>query len=312
MKRLILTVALGVSLLTAVALGDAGDYTVGAMVWNTTIPFYSNFLKGLQDAADEYNINLLIRDGQGDLATEVAVIQQFIAQGVDLIIVTPSDAQGIVPVIQQANAAGIPVIAANNRVGEGARVVTFVGADDYFFGRRQAELLIQAVGETAKFAYLMGHLGTSPQILRRQGLLDYLEDYPGVEMLTEVSEDWDNAKALAAVQDILAKYPVGKIDAIVVQGPEGVTGAEYAARIGRDDVKFILGDYPASVRQAIQQGIVYGTINQDPYPQGYLAVQFAYYWLSNQRTWLIAPNAYMFLPIITQDNVDQYPPAWGG
>jgi ABC-type sugar transport system substrate-binding protein len=49
---------------------------------------------------------------------------------VRLIIVTPGDAQGIVPVIKQANQAKVPVIAANNNVGEGADIVTFVGSSE--------------------------------------------------------------------------------------------------------------------------------------------------------------------------------------
>lgn len=291
---------------------NGAEYTVGAMVWNTTIPFYSNFLQGLKDAGSKYGVNILIRNGQGELGEEVAVIQQFISQKVDLIIVTPSDAEGIVPVVNQAVAAGIPVIAANNRVGKKGNVLTYVGADDFFFGQRQGALLIQAIGETGKVGYLMGHLGTSAQILRKQGLDAYLKNYPGIEIVSSVSEDWDNAKALAATQDLLTKYKKGELDAIVVQGPEGVTGAEYAAQVGRTDVKFILGDYPASVRKAIQDGIVYGTIDQDPYPQGYMAVEMAYYWLSGQKSRLVAPNAYLYLPIVTKDNVDQYSPAWGG
>lgn len=309
---LLIMMLLGSPYVGQLRVADAKPFKVGAMVWNTTIPFYSNFLKGLKDAAKKYEIDLLIRNGQGKLETEVDVIKQFIVQKVDFIIVTPSDAEGIVPVIKQAIAANIPVIAANNKVGKGARVLTYVGADDYLFGRRQAELLVQTIGKSGKIGYLMGHLGTSPQILRKKGLMDYLKDYPGIKILTSVSEDWDNSKALAATQDILARYPKGSIDAIVVQGPEGVTGAEYAAQSGRTDVKFILGDYPASVRRAIRKGIVYGTINQDPYPQGFLAVEFAYFWLAKQKVRLITPNAYLYLPIITKENVDQYPAAWGG
>jgi len=291
---------------------SGAEYTVGAMVWNTTIPFYSNFLQGLKDAGNQYGVNVLIRNGQGELGEEIAVVQQFISQGVDLIIVTPSDAEGIVPVVNQAVAVGIPVIAANNRVGQKGNVLTYVGADDYFFGQRQGALLVQAIGTTGKIGYLMGHLGTSAQILRKSGLDDYLKNYPGIEIVSSVSEDWDNAKALAATQDLLTKYKKGELDAIVVQGPEGVTGAKYAAQIGRTDVKFILGDYPASVRKAIQDGIIYGTIDQDPYPQGFMAVELAYYWLSGQKSRLIAPNAYLYLPIVTKENVDQYSPAWGG
>ena len=296
----------------AAAKSNSSSYTIGAMVWNTSIPFYSNFLKGLREAATHYHMRILIRNGEGSLTTEVTEIQQFIAEKVNLIIVTPSDAEGIVPVIRQANAAGIPVIAANNTVGKGAKVVTFIGASDYRYGEQQAHLLIQAVGKRANIAYLMGQLGTSAQIDRKQGFEHVLKSYPGIHILTTETEDWSNAKALADVQDILAKYPKGKIQAIVVQGPEGVTGAEWAWRNGRRDVKFILGDYPANVRAAIRQGAVFGTVDQNPYPQGWGAVKLAWEYLTGHRKLIPSPDDYQPLPLVTRKNVNKLPAAWGG
>lgn len=306
---------LAVMLLTFSAISlnvQAQEFTVGAMVWDTTVPFYTNFLKGLKDAADEYDVEVLIRNGQGELNQEISVIKQFISQEVDLIVVTPSDAEGIVPVIKQANKAGIPVIAANNNVGEGADVLTYVGADDYRFGWQQGKMVEQAVGESGKIAYIMGHLGTSPQIKRKNGLQDYLNENTEIEIVSSVSASWKYSKALAATQDFLSKYQEGELDAVVSQGPEGVAGARYAAENGRKEIDFITGDYPADVRKAIQEGKVYGTVNQDPYPQGYLAVEYAYKWLSGKKNYLVTPNAYLYLPLITSENVDDYPPAWGG
>src|SRR5690554_6570458 len=102
------------------------QFTVGATIWDMSNPFYANFIQGLNDGTKEFDFNLLLRDGQGDPNTQVAVMRQFIAEKVDLIVIVPGDAQAVVPVILQANQAGIPVISANNQVGEGAEIVTFV------------------------------------------------------------------------------------------------------------------------------------------------------------------------------------------
>lgn len=287
-------------------------YTIGSLVWNTSVPFYSNFIKGQQDAAKKLGVTLDLQNGNGDLSTQVAVIQQFIAKKVDFIIVTPSDAQGIVPVIKQANAAGIPVIAANNRVGEGAQIVTFVGADDLEFGKMQGQLLLKAIGNSGNVGLILGALGTSAQLLRQQGLSEVLKSAPGVKIIAQQTADWDNAKALAVVQDWLNKYPKGQIDAIIDQGPEGANAAKYAYDNGRTDVKFLMGDYPADVKKGIEDGYVYGTVDQDPYPQGYSAVELAVKWLKGQKDQVPAPNDYLPLPIVTKENVAQYPAAWGG
>jgi ABC-type sugar transport system substrate-binding protein len=287
-------------------------YTIGSMLWNSSIPFYSNFVKGQQDTAKQLGVTLDLQSGDGQLEKEIATIQQFIAKKVDLIIVTPSDAQGIVPVIKEANAAGIPVIAANNKVGEGAQLVTFVGADDYQFGQKQGELLVKAVGENANVGYIMGKLGTSAQLLRKQGLDDYLKDHAGIKLIESQSADWDNAKALALAQDWLNKYPKGKIDAIIDQGPEGATAAKWAFDNGRTDVKFLMGDYPKDVRDGIVAGYIFGSVDQDPLPQGVEAVKAAVNWLNGLKDKVPQPNYYLDLPIVTKDNVEQFPPAWGG
>lgn len=291
----------------------AKQFTVGSVIWNTSVPFYSNFIKGQKDTASKLGVKLVMENGNGELANEVAAIQRLISRHVDLILVTPSDAKGIVPAIRQANAAGIPVFAVNNRVDttSGAKVITYIGADDVTFGQRQAELLVKAIGAKGTVALIQGKLGTSAQIDRKAGFMNYLKKYPGIKVVSQKSADWDNTKALSVTQDILSRYPKGTLDAIVDQGPEGVTGAQWAAKQGRTDVKFLMGDYPAEVRNAILKGTVYGTVDQDPQPQGVSSIEMAQKWLQGNKAGVPKPHMYMPLPIVTQKNVDRYPAAWG-
>ena len=74
---------------------------------------------------------------------------------------------------------------------------------------------------------------------------------------------------------------------------------------------FLVGDYDYDVKVAIRDGVVAGTVDQDPYPQGYTAVQYAYYWLTDQRDMVEQPDHYLELPIVTQENEPDYPAAWG-
>ena len=295
---------------SVIGFANEKQFTIGATIWDMSVPFYSNFIKGLNDGAKEFNLNLLLRDGQGDPNTQVAVVRQFIAEKVDLIVIVPGDAQAVVPVILQANQAGIPVISANNQVGEGAKTVTFVGADDYYFGQQQARLLIEAIGEKGNVAYLMGELGTSAQIMRKNGFDNVLADYPEIKIVAAISDGWDSAKSLAATQDILLKHPAGTLDAIVNQGPAGVPGAKYSEQIGRKEVKWILGDYPRDVYEVIKEGVVYGTVMQDPYPQAFEALHMARLYLEGKVDEIPAPNYFLELPLVTSENVDQHNPVW--
>jgi ABC-type sugar transport system substrate-binding protein len=286
---------------------------IGVTVAYLSVPFYAGFKKGLDDAARQFGFEYDLRDGKGDPATEVANMQNFIAEGVDVILLTPMS-DGTIPAIIQANEAGIPVIEVNNTAGfnsDDAEVVTYVGADDREFGRLQARLLDQTfAGEPVKIGYVMGIPGTSPQILRAEGFKEELAQHPTYEIVAEVNDDFDSAKALAVTQDLLTRFPKGELDVIVMQGPEGVAAADFARQNGREEVQFILGDYPADVRQAIMDGYVLGTINQDPYPQAYEGVRMAWLLLNGQEDDIPKPN-YLELPIITIENAESTPPAWG-
>ncbi|MGC4153376.1 MAG: sugar ABC transporter substrate-binding protein [Propionicimonas sp.] len=287
------------------------EITIGSMIWNTSVPFYSNFIKGQQETADSLGVKLTIVDGKGDIGTEVAGVQQLIAQGVDAILVTPSDAKGIVPAIKKANEAGIPVFAVNNRVDEAAEIVTFVGADDVEFGRQQATLVAQTLPDGGKIAYMMGALGTSAQLLRKQGFDEVLAQHANIEVVAEQTANWDAADALALTQDWLGKFGAGQLDMIVAQGPEAANSAKYARESGRDDVLFVVGDYPVEVRQGIEAGYIFGTVNQDPRPQGERSVEAAVQWIKGEKDKVTQPNEFLELPIVTKDNVADFPPAWG-
>ena len=86
---------------------------------------------------------------------------------------------------------------------------------------------------------------------------------------------------------------------------------KYARESGRTDIAFIMGDYPADVRQGIIDGYLVGTVNQDPKPQGVRSVEAAVQWVKGEKAKVTQPNEYLELPIVTKENVQTFPAAWG-
>jgi len=287
---------------------------IGVTVAYLKVPFYANFKTGLEDGAKQFGFTYDLVDGNsGDVATELANLQNFIAQKKDLVLLTPSG-DGIIPGIKLVNDAKIPIIEVNNKAGFGkseANVLTYVGADDVEFGRLQGKLLDQAFGgKKAKVAYVMGIAGTSPQILRAKGWDEFRAKNPQYEEVARVNDDFDAAKALAAVQDLLSRFPKGQLDAIIVQGPEVGAAVDFALRNGRDEIKFIAGDYDQNVRQLIHDGKVFGTVDQDPYPQAYNAMKMAWLHFNGKDADIPKPN-FLPLPLVTKENAEKTPAAWG-
>jgi ribose transport system substrate-binding protein len=286
---------------------------IGVSVAYLKVPFYANFKTGLEDGAKQFGFTYDLVDGNsGDVATELANLQNFIAQKYDLIILVPSG-DGIIPGIKLVNDAAIPILEANNKAGFGrseVNVLTYVGADDVDFGRLQGKLLDQAFkGQKARVAYVMGFGGSPAQVLRAKGWDEFRAKNPQYEEVARVTDDFDEAKSLAVVQDLLSRFPKGQLDAIVLQGPEG-SGADFATRNGREEIKFIAGDYPANIRQLIHDGKIFGTVNQDPYPQAYQAMHMAYLHFNGKDAEIPKPY-FLTLPLVTKDNAEATPPAWG-
>jgi ribose transport system substrate-binding protein len=287
---------------------------IGVSVAYLKVPFYANFKTGLEDGAKQFGFTYDLVDGNsGDVATELANLQNFIAQKYDFIILVPSG-EGIIPGIKLVNDAGIPIIEANNKAGFGrkeVKVITYVGADDVDFGRLQGKLLDEAFGgKKARVAYVMGFAGSPAQVLRAKGWDEFRAKNPQYEEVARATDDFDAAKALAAVQDLLSRFPKGQLDAIVMQGPEAGPAVDFANRSGREEVKFIVGDYPADVRELIYEGKIFGTVDQDPYPQAYNAMKMA--WLHFNGKDAEIPKPYFLpLPLVTKDNAEKTPAAWG-
>lgn len=308
-KKLLKASLLSSAVLAAGSAAQAQDQPeIGVLVYSYTVPYFAPMIAGEEQAGKDFGAKLDMQDGKGDIGTQVAIVQQFIAQGKKALVLTASDSEGIAPIVRAANEAGIPVIA-NNTVIVGAESVTYVGSDNVTYGHYLGKAACQLLNGKGKVAVIMGILGSSPQFDRKKGLDDEIKaNCPGIEVVQEVSANWDNAQALAAGQDILNRYGKGEIDAIIGQGPETVAPARWAKENGRDDVKFIVGDIPVAVADAMKAGYVDAAVWQDPYVQGYRSVQHAVNWLNGKKGEVPQPNDYTGNEVVTKENIDKIKP----
>jgi ABC-type sugar transport system substrate-binding protein len=285
---------------------------VGFLVFDQELDsFVTVMVKAVEDGAKAQGIELTTVDGKNDVKTEEAALDQFTADKVDAILIYPGDPTSLAPAVQRAARAGIPVFTVNLGLDESAPVITYVGSDDVVYGQEQAQLVAEALGETGGTVGLLeGEIGTSAQINRTAGFKDELAKHPNITIVEEQPDDWDPAKSLALVQQWVAKYPAGSLDAIVAQGPQVVGGADWARENGRDDIVFVAGDYNQEVQKAIEDGSVYGTTDQNPRQQGEKAITAVGDWLAGRQDQVTRPAEITPLPDVTKENVARTEPAW--
>lgn len=297
---------------------DDGVFQVGVCTRAFSSPWQTYCYDVMREIAAEHpDIELDFQDGQEDANVQVNILQTFIEQEKDLVVVFANQTDTLTAAVNQVVEAGIPVINTQGYVGDGANVLTFVGCDDFDNGWGQGEVLHELLKkdgkeESAKIILIQALLGTTYTTDRTAGLEAYIaENMPGVEIVAYEPCDNDNAKTVTAMQNLLTRFPAGEIDAVVVQGPHDcVAAANAAIDAGRDELfgKFVAMDYATTVEEAIKDGRLYGTVDQDPALYAEKTMELIVGYLHGEITEF--EDQYMLeFPIVTQENIEEYGPA---
>ena len=166
--------------------------------------------------------DVIITQSNNDAQTQISNVQSLIARGVDAIIVTPISPEGIAPVLEQADAAGIKVILSAS-AAESDNYTSYINVDDTEFGKTGAEWLVDKLGGTGRIIALNGIAGVPTSDLRWKGAKDVFDANTGIEVVTTIDGGWDQATAKTAVEDVLAANP--DIDGVWSQGGSMTLGA---------------------------------------------------------------------------------------
>ena len=207
-------------------------------------------------------ITLYEVEGKNDAATQSGQIDDLVARGIDVLIVSPVDAAAIGPAVQRAIAAGVKVIASDRNVTGTTGLSTYIGADNVSTGISAAKLLEQIRGDKpTKVIEISGSLGASPTIDRAKGFRDEIAaNGPNIKIIDTQTGNYDQTTALKVAEDLLQKYPKGTFDAFFVHGDQMAISAIQAIKeAGRQDDVIVVGvDDSAQALAAIQAGTYAG------------------------------------------------------
>ena len=184
-------------------------------------------------------VTLEVRSADDDNERQARDIDYFIGQGVDLLVVSPNRADSLTPAVSKAFDAGIPVIVADRKV-TGDKYTAFVGGDNLEVGKLQGEYLQRVLPRGGKVLEVMGLIGSTPQELRHQGLVESLSDTGDRYQFVQCMGAWKRDRGEAEVQKVLAQHP--DIRVILAQNDQMAIGASRALQNAQLDHKvFIMG-----------------------------------------------------------------------
>lgn len=213
---------------------------------------------------------------ESDREAQINLVQDFVAQGVDGICLAPLDSQALLPVVQEAKAAGIPVLIFDSGLtGAENDIVSFVATDNYHGGQIAGRHLGKLLGGKGQVIVLRQVVGSQSAEQREQGCLDVLtKEFPEIEIISSGEYAGDTAdKALVKSQQLLLSLG-DKVDGVFTSSQHVATGMlralEEAGLAGK--VKFIGFDAGPELVAALQAGKMDGIVLQDPVRMAELSV----------------------------------------
>ena len=240
------------------------------------------FIKdGAKAKAEELGIEFREADAQEDVLKQQDLVNAFITEEVDVLIVVPVSTDAMDPIITAGKDAGIPIVFVNrNPFGEDAPAegTYYVGSEELVAGQKQAEYLGELMGdEGGKVFILQGKLDNEAAIKRTEGFVTSVEaNLPNIEIVDTQVGNWQRDQGVSITENWLTAYG-DEIDAVVANNDEMALGAvEVLQREGRTDVIVLGVDFTPDAKAAILEGKMAGSVKQDLAGQGAGGVQVAF------------------------------------
>jgi ribose transport system substrate-binding protein len=273
------------------------EKSLGLVLSTLNNPFFVTLRDGAQKAADAAGTKLIIVDAQDDSAKMTAGIEDLITKRVSAILINPTDSDAVVPAIQKANDAGIPVFTVD-RGSNGGTVVSHIASDNVAGGSMAAEFLCNAIGGQGNVVELQGVAGTSAARDRGQGFNDYMTaSCQGVTIVAQQTANFNRDEGLTVFENILQAQP--DIAGVFAHNDEMILGAIQAAEAAnRTGIVFVGFDAIDDAVQAVKDGKLAATVAQQPAEMGRLAVETALKSLNGEKVDASIPVP---LSLVTQE-----------
>lgn len=253
--------------------------TIGVSLLTLDNPFFKVIGDHLTAEAAKHGYEAIVVSGDKDVAKQSNQIKDFIVKKVSAIVLSPCDSKSIVPIIQEANAAGIPVFTVDIPCREpSVKLVCQIATDNLGGGKEAAKAMIEVLGEAGgKVAILHFKQAESCQ-LRVQGFREVIEVHNAkskskVQIVTELEGGGAKDQGYKAAEDALQAHP--DLSGIFAINDPSALGARAALeKAGKAEQVIIIGfDGQPEGKQAIKEGKIFADPIQFPDRMGVEIVQ---------------------------------------
>lgn len=303
-KSLLATAALCVSLATT-----AHAVEIGVSMAAFDDSFLTVLRNGMLDYAAQKDVTLQMEDAQNDVQRQLSQVQNFIALGVDAIIVNAVDTDGTQALTNMAEAAKVPLVYVNRQpvnVNELPADQAFVASDEVESGTLQTQEVCRLLNGKGRVAVIVGELSNQAARQRTQDVHDVVatEACKGMEVVAEQSANWTRIEAYDLMTNWLSNGL--EVDAIIANGDESAIGAAQAIRAaGQDPKPLVIAGINATKEAlvAMAEGDLDVTVFQDAFGQGNTAIDVALKIVNKEP---FEQKTYVPFELVTPANMKEY------
>jgi len=287
---------------SAAATGPGQGKTIAFVPKQLGNPYFVAVKDAVEEAAlaNGFKFKSNAPDSSIEVDKQLGIIDAFIAQGVDYLVLIPNDATAVVDSINTAAKQGIPVFLVDSGADD-SEYVAYIGTDNFAGGKLAGKWFGENV--TGKVAIIDGAAGNAATTARYKGFMEEIKNYPNVEVVAVDYGNGDMGTSMTVAENFLTAYPdlVGIFccDDQMAQG----AGQAVAARKLSDEIIVCGFDGSPDGAQAIIDGVMDVTIAQQPRLMGKTSVEYIMKLMKGET---IEPIIYTDCEVVTKDNASSF------
>jgi ribose transport system substrate-binding protein len=264
-------------LVTACGAPPKDEVRIGFVPKSLNQEYWVNTQKGAEAGAKAAHAKVLTKAAQDDtqIVEQIDLVENFLAQKVDALVIAPSDADLLKPVLDKASKK-MPVVLFDSDMAGWKPKTAYVGTENKVGGERAGQYIAKLLHDRGTLAIVSGIPGSQVGIDRVDGVKAGLKKAGAkTRIVKEVTGQFDREQAVGAMEDILQTNP--DVDAVFCANDQMALGAiqAIAAHKKTDQIKLIGFDGALEATQHILAGDMYATIAQDPYGMAKVGVEQA-------------------------------------
>ena len=243
---------------------------IGASLLTLQNPFFKVIGDSLTAEATLHGYDTLVVSADNDVARQSNQVKDFIVKKCAAIVLSPADSKSIVPVIQEANAAGIPVFTVDIPCNEpGVKIATQIATDNFGGGKEAGVAMIEALGPQGGKVGVLDLKQVESCILRVKGFKEVINAHNAtsagkIEIVSELDGGGAKDKGFKAAEDMLQAHPDMR-GIFAINDPSALGARAALEKAGRADAVKIVGfDGQPEGKQAIKDGKIYADPIQFP------------------------------------------------